>query len=298
MILRNRRSIKLILACAVGLMVQSCSGDESTQEQMEISQDDQSGAINQEADAPVAEESLAQAADETGSQDEAIAYNDDSAATPPADSSELDKSLDDVLDETFGATTPADSAVAADNYASSEEADTGMSIPALDETPTPAAATDTTTQSIVTQAAHDSPAAQSTWSPTSVSGETFAYIVEPGDTLGTISKKVFGNSNRWQDIANHSNLQNPNMIFPGDELKVPVDTGSQQFVNNLQNQPKKQVVVKAGDTLAKIAQEYFGNSAGWAVIWKQNQDIIKNPHNIYVGQTLAFVHYSQVAYSH
>lgn len=40
--------------------------------------------------------------------------------------------------------------------------------------------------------------------------------VEKGDTL----KGVFGNN--WQEVANYNNLENPNLIYPGQHLNLPV----------------------------------------------------------------------------
>lgn len=49
------------------------------------------------------------------------------------------------------------------------------------------------------------------------------YVVEKGDTLSAISKKVYGNANRWQAIfeANRDQLDNPDRIQPGQRLTIP-----------------------------------------------------------------------------
>lgn len=44
-------------------------------------------------------------------------------------------------------------------------------------------------------------------------------------------------------------------------------------------------VVK-GDTLSKLAKQYYGNANQWKRIYEANQDAIKNPDLIYPGQTL------------
>jgi nucleoid-associated protein YgaU len=43
-------------------------------------------------------------------------------------------------------------------------------------------------------------------------------------------------------------------------------------------------VVK-GDTLSKLAKQYYGNANQWKRIYEANQDVIKNPDLIHPGQT-------------
>jgi LysM repeat protein len=45
-------------------------------------------------------------------------------------------------------------------------------------------------------------------------------------------------------------------------------------------------VVKSGDTLSKIAAEFYGDANRWKEIFEANQDKIKNPNMIQVGQEL------------
>lgn len=50
------------------------------------------------------------------------------------------------------------------------------------------------------------------------------YIVQPGDNLSRISKKLFNTPGRWRDIyeANRNTLSSPHSIRVGQELKVPL----------------------------------------------------------------------------
>lgn len=43
-------------------------------------------------------------------------------------------------------------------------------------------------------------------------------------------------------------------------------------------------VVK-GDSLSKIAKQFYGNATEWKRIYEANKDVIKNPDLIYPGQT-------------
>ena len=55
---------------------------------------------------------------------------------------------------------------------------------------------------------------------------TVTYTVQPGDTLGGIAKKFLGNANDYMDIfnANRDQLTDPDMIKPGQVLKIPQHT--------------------------------------------------------------------------
>lgn len=49
------------------------------------------------------------------------------------------------------------------------------------------------------------------------------YTVVSGDTLSKISKHFYGSANHWNDIfqANRDQLSNPDLIKPGQVLKIP-----------------------------------------------------------------------------
>ena len=53
--------------------------------------------------------------------------------------------------------------------------------------------------------------------------EEKTYTVEKGDSLSAISKKLYGNANRWQEIfeANRDQLDDPDLIHPGQTLRIP-----------------------------------------------------------------------------
>ncbi|MDM7921449.1 MAG: LysM peptidoglycan-binding domain-containing protein, partial [Pyrinomonadaceae bacterium] len=49
------------------------------------------------------------------------------------------------------------------------------------------------------------------------------YVVQPGDTLGVISRKVYGTSSRYMEIynANRDQLSSPNNVTVGQTLTIP-----------------------------------------------------------------------------
>jgi nucleoid-associated protein YgaU len=48
--------------------------------------------------------------------------------------------------------------------------------------------------------------------------------------------------------------------------------------------PRTHTVVK-GDTLSKLAKQYYGSAGQWRRIYEANKDTIENPDLIYPGQT-------------
>jgi nucleoid-associated protein YgaU len=50
-----------------------------------------------------------------------------------------------------------------------------------------------------------------------------SYTVAAGDSLSKIAKKFYGNANAWNTIfqANRDKISNPDMIHPGQVLRIP-----------------------------------------------------------------------------
>jgi nucleoid-associated protein YgaU len=55
-------------------------------------------------------------------------------------------------------------------------------------------------------------------------------------------------------------------------------------------------VVKAGESLASIAEAELGDRALWSLLYKANRDQIKDPTRIYPGQQLTIPDPSQVSH--
>ena len=54
------------------------------------------------------------------------------------------------------------------------------------------------------------------------------YTVERGDSLSKIAKQHYGDANRWKDLfeANKEVIKNPDLIYPGQQIRVPTDPAS------------------------------------------------------------------------
>ena len=58
-------------------------------------------------------------------------------------------------------------------------------------------------------------------SQTSGKIESKTYTVIKGDNLWEIAVKTYGDGYKWVEIAGENNLSNPNLIHPGNTLKLP-----------------------------------------------------------------------------
>ena len=60
-------------------------------------------------------------------------------------------------------------------------------------------------------------------SPTPTKSAPRTYTVVSGDSLSKIAKSMYGDANKWRKIyeANTDVLKNPDMIHPGQVLKIP-----------------------------------------------------------------------------
>ena len=94
------------------------------------------------------------------------------------------------------------------------------------------------------------------------------YTIQSGDTLSGIAAK-YGTD--YQALADMNGIANPNLIYPGQVIKVPGSSSS----------AGRAYTVKSGDTLSGIAAKY-------GTTWQHLQQIngIADANKIYAGQTL------------
>ena len=59
--------------------------------------------------------------------------------------------------------------------------------------------------------------------PTQAAPSFTTYTVQKGDSLSKIAKREYGNANDWKKIfeANRDTIKDPDLIYPGQELKIP-----------------------------------------------------------------------------
>lgn len=54
-------------------------------------------------------------------------------------------------------------------------------------------------------------------------GEYTFYTIQQGDTLSAISKRYYGDANKWRELhqANQGVIDDPDKIYPGQTIRVP-----------------------------------------------------------------------------
>ena len=132
---------------------------------------------------------------------------------------------------------------------------------------------------MVSQATPPRPPVPPTSSVRAASSRHSRIIVQPGDSLWTLSMRLLGTGSRWQDwLSVNPGLRDPQFIQPGTILVVPYLAPSVRIA------PGK-VSVQQGDSLWKIAGTHYGNGAEWQCIAAANP-AVRDPGQIYPGQTL------------
>ncbi len=116
-----------------------------------------------------------------------------------------------------------------------------------------------------------------------------SYIVQPGDTLGRISRLLYGTSKRWTELAQVNNLDKSSAIYPGDVLQYAADENTASFEAKWEALPHQSHIVVQNDTLYSIAERVMGNKHYWKLIWRWNAESVADPHHISPGQSIRFV---------
>lgn len=83
------------------------------------------------------------------------------------------------------------------------------------------------------------------------------YTVAKGDHLWAIATKFYNDGYKWTVLAAENNIQNPDIILPGQKLTVP------------EVRDREYIVVK-GDTLWGISERFYGSGFSWKSIQLAN----------------------------
>ncbi len=144
-------------------------------------------------------------------------------------------------------------------------------------------------------AATFAPATTPTTVPTVGTGTT-TYTVRDGDTLWSIADQFLGHGNRYPEIhqLNRTVVRNPNVIWAGMELRIPITTRPTSAVPTVTPAiGSTSYTVKKGDTLTSIAQRLLGDAARYPEIFEASRHItqpggyrLTNPDQIDIGWTL------------
>ena len=69
----------------------------------------------------------------------------------------------------------------------------------------------------------DVQAGSSSRAPSETNGGGRSYVVTKGDSLSAIAQREYGDANQWRRIyeANRDVIKNPDLIYPGQTLRLP-----------------------------------------------------------------------------
>ncbi|MBI2603847.1 MAG: LysM peptidoglycan-binding domain-containing protein [Deltaproteobacteria bacterium] len=119
-------------------------------------------------------------------------------------------------------------------------------------------------------------------------GSKMVYIVQKGDTLSRIAKRIFNDLGRWKELAEISQIKNPNRIFPGDLVYYQLNQQSLAFAKKYENLQRNLTEVKEGENLAEVSKRLYGNADNWKLLWRHN-DHISNPNKLVAGTLVYYV---------
>lgn len=123
------------------------------------------------------------------------------------------------------------------------------------------------------------------------------YVVEAGDSMSSIALAHYGSGGNWVDIAQANPRVDPNRLSVGQELRLPrlddqpADAGASDTPEAPAASddlgPGTVYTVKSGDSLSRIAKQFYSSSAKWELIYQANRDTIgDDPAGIKPGMKL------------
>lgn len=125
--------------------------------------------------------------------------------------------------------------------------------------------------------------------------ESSVHHVRKGETLTSIARNHYGDTDRVTEIITLNNIANPNALKVGTRLVLP-GKGARVVVASNPAPPASRsvaasvgtrtIVVREGDTLGHIAKRELGSARKWQAIAKANQDVLPNPDRVKPGMTL------------
>ena len=93
------------------------------------------------------------------------------------------------------------------------------------------------------------------------------YKVAEGDSLSTISQKIYGSEDFWPVLARANNLTDPNVIYADSTLKAPSRENAEEIKTNM---TVTRYEIEEGDTLFLIAEKVYGDGSAWPTLARAN----------------------------
>jgi nucleoid-associated protein YgaU len=133
--------------------------------------------------------------------------------------------------------------------------------------------------------------------PAEVIAPVFAeYTVLEDETMGTIARKIYGSSARWEVIARANPRVDPKRLKVGQMLRIPVDpdnvqgkvVASELTGEEPPSRPSKVVeyFVQSGDSLSRISERFYGSAMHARMIFEYNSGTLSSMDDLQIGQLL------------
>lgn len=129
--------------------------------------------------------------------------------------------------------------------------------------------------------------------------EFFEHVVRDKDTMQTIAREYFGDSQSWGVIARANPFVDPQKLREGMVIRIPKDPDNiqGQVVGREtepgvieQHTPNRsaviEYVVRPGDSLSKISLTIYGSTRHARFIFDSNRDVLRSMDDISIGQLL------------
>ena len=123
-----------------------------------------------------------------------------------------------------------------------------------------------------------------------------SHTVVQGEIMQDIARQYYGKTSMWNVIARANPRIDPLKLRAGMTLRIPTDPNNIQGVvespkdsQSFDPQQETQTVeyiVQPGDSLSRIAQNYYGSARHADFIFQSNRDTLRSMDSIRVGQTL------------
>ncbi|WP_432799693.1 LysM peptidoglycan-binding domain-containing protein [Poriferisphaera sp. WC338] len=124
-----------------------------------------------------------------------------------------------------------------------------------------------------------------------------SYTVKSGDSLYKISKKVFGDVQYWDEIAQANPNLDPARIHPGDTINLPdiarlqAERSRARKAASSKSSNKTAATnshkVQSGETLSSISEKFYGTPNRWRDIYNANRKKMKDPDAIQPGMVIS-----------
>lgn len=129
--------------------------------------------------------------------------------------------------------------------------------------------------------------------------EFFEHTVREKDTMQTIAREYFGDSQSWGVIARANPFVDPQKLREGMVIRIPKDPDNiqgqvvgrdtqpgviEQHTPN--SSPVIEYVVRPGDSLSRISLRIYGSSRHARFIYDSNRDVLRSMDDISIGQLL------------